>query len=389
MERWKRAQRAPHGCSSDNSLPPNMIWRRRVSEPSVHRNFPVALACVHEEPFLLTLSQCRDATALPLLLVCADHSGGESPMATAGAPLRIQLLGPVRTWRNGVEVALGPPKQRAVLGLLASRAGDVVCVENVVDAGVGQCRPADGRERRAHLCGGPAPGPGARPRQTSRRRRAQQRVRRVLPAVGPGGRGRHALRPAPRRGAHVTGGDHDRGDAAAVREGPVVLAGRGAARGPRSLRRDGARPAAGPAADGRRGVGRRHAGGGTSRRAGDRTDQRGGGGAAAGALALAADRRAVPGRPAGPRPAPVRGDPGAAAQGTGHRTRRRSAPPLPADPVRPPGAALARRGRRTRSARGPGRQAPGRAQTGPTPFAGTRVRGPDQGAGVAGRRGER
>ncbi|MEV8528840.1 BTAD domain-containing putative transcriptional regulator [Streptomyces sp. NPDC052000] len=62
-------------------------------------------------------------------------------MATAGAPLRIQLLGPVRTWRNGVEVALGPPKQRAVLGLLASRAGDVVGVENVVDAVWGSVAP--------------------------------------------------------------------------------------------------------------------------------------------------------------------------------------------------------------------------------------------------------
>ncbi|GGV19679.1 hypothetical protein GCM10010260_69490 [Streptomyces filipinensis] len=48
--------------------------------------------------------------------------------------LRIQLLGPVRAWWNEAEVALGPPKQRAVLALLASRAGDVVGVENIVDA---------------------------------------------------------------------------------------------------------------------------------------------------------------------------------------------------------------------------------------------------------------
>ncbi|GHH24591.1 hypothetical protein GCM10018792_62330 [Streptomyces rubradiris] len=53
---------------------------------------------------------------------------------TTGSPLRIQLLGPVRAWRNEAEVALGPPKQRAVLALLASRAGDVVGVENIVDA---------------------------------------------------------------------------------------------------------------------------------------------------------------------------------------------------------------------------------------------------------------
>ncbi|MFB7620958.1 BTAD domain-containing putative transcriptional regulator [Kitasatospora sp. NPDC056181] len=55
-------------------------------------------------------------------------------MAAPAAPLRIQLLGPVRAWRHGTEVTLGPPKQRAVLALLASRAGDVVGVEGIVDA---------------------------------------------------------------------------------------------------------------------------------------------------------------------------------------------------------------------------------------------------------------
>ncbi|WP_424890360.1 BTAD domain-containing putative transcriptional regulator [Streptomyces sp. XH2] len=62
-------------------------------------------------------------------------------MATAGASLHIRLLGPVRAWRNGMEVALGPPKQRAVLALLASRAGDVVGVENIVDAVWGGVAP--------------------------------------------------------------------------------------------------------------------------------------------------------------------------------------------------------------------------------------------------------
>ncbi|TYC66452.1 AfsR family transcriptional regulator [Streptomyces sp. CB01881] len=55
-------------------------------------------------------------------------------MAAPAAPLRIQLLGPVRAWRHGTEVTLGPPKQRAVLALLASRAGDVVDIEGIVDA---------------------------------------------------------------------------------------------------------------------------------------------------------------------------------------------------------------------------------------------------------------
>ncbi|MFF3905045.1 BTAD domain-containing putative transcriptional regulator [Streptomyces sp. NPDC001848] len=48
--------------------------------------------------------------------------------------MRVQLLGPVRAWRQGAEeMVLGPPKQRAVLGLLASRANDVVRVEEIID----------------------------------------------------------------------------------------------------------------------------------------------------------------------------------------------------------------------------------------------------------------
>ncbi|MFJ9818075.1 BTAD domain-containing putative transcriptional regulator [Streptomyces sp. NPDC101151] len=55
-------------------------------------------------------------------------------MLTTGETIQIQLLGPIRAWRGGTEVVLGPPKQRAVLGLLASRAGDVVGIEHIIDA---------------------------------------------------------------------------------------------------------------------------------------------------------------------------------------------------------------------------------------------------------------
>ncbi|MCX4849532.1 AfsR/SARP family transcriptional regulator [Streptomyces sp. NBC_00893] len=48
--------------------------------------------------------------------------------------LSLQLLGPIRARRGAEEVVLGPPKQRAVLGLLASRVNEVVSVEQVVDA---------------------------------------------------------------------------------------------------------------------------------------------------------------------------------------------------------------------------------------------------------------
>ncbi|MFC8720827.1 BTAD domain-containing putative transcriptional regulator [Kitasatospora sp. NPDC057198] len=55
-------------------------------------------------------------------------------MAIEGAPLRVQLLGPVRAWRGGAEVPLGPPKQRAVFSVLASCANEVVGVDTIVDA---------------------------------------------------------------------------------------------------------------------------------------------------------------------------------------------------------------------------------------------------------------
>ncbi|MFE6159094.1 BTAD domain-containing putative transcriptional regulator [Streptomyces sp. NPDC056486] len=48
--------------------------------------------------------------------------------------MRLQLLGPVRAWRDDAELALGPPKQLAVVGLLASRANEVVHVEEIIDA---------------------------------------------------------------------------------------------------------------------------------------------------------------------------------------------------------------------------------------------------------------
>lgn len=55
--------------------------------------------------------------------------------------MRLELLGPMRAWLHGEEVALGPPKQRAVLGLLASRVNGVVGIEEIVDAVWGSTSP--------------------------------------------------------------------------------------------------------------------------------------------------------------------------------------------------------------------------------------------------------
>jgi tetratricopeptide (TPR) repeat protein len=47
--------------------------------------------------------------------------------------LRIQVLGPLRGWRDGVEVDLGPTAQRAALGLLVLAGGQPVSVAELVD----------------------------------------------------------------------------------------------------------------------------------------------------------------------------------------------------------------------------------------------------------------
>ncbi|MFI2617296.1 BTAD domain-containing putative transcriptional regulator [Streptomyces sp. NPDC018584] len=48
--------------------------------------------------------------------------------------MRLELLGTVRAWRHGQRVAVGPPKQQAVLGFLASRVNDAVSIEEIADA---------------------------------------------------------------------------------------------------------------------------------------------------------------------------------------------------------------------------------------------------------------
>ncbi|WP_078843957.1 AfsR/SARP family transcriptional regulator [Streptomyces albus] len=55
--------------------------------------------------------------------------------------MRLELLGSVRAWCDEAEVPLGPPKQRAVVGVLASRVNEIVGVEEIVDAVWGSAVP--------------------------------------------------------------------------------------------------------------------------------------------------------------------------------------------------------------------------------------------------------
>ena len=57
-------------------------------------------------------------------------------------PVRVELLGAVRAWRNGVEVDLGTARRRAVFALLALRTGQVVSKDELIDGVWGDSPPA-------------------------------------------------------------------------------------------------------------------------------------------------------------------------------------------------------------------------------------------------------
>ena len=59
-----------------------------------------------------------------------------------GRVLRVSVLGPLRAWRDDVELDLGPPARRAVLGLLLLAGGAYVSQSELVDALWGNRPPA-------------------------------------------------------------------------------------------------------------------------------------------------------------------------------------------------------------------------------------------------------
>jgi DNA-binding SARP family transcriptional activator/Tfp pilus assembly protein PilF len=65
-----------------------------------------------------------------------------SVSAEEARPLRIAILGPVRAWRGDVELELGAPRRRAVLGLLAAKANQVVARDDLIDGIWGEDLPA-------------------------------------------------------------------------------------------------------------------------------------------------------------------------------------------------------------------------------------------------------
>lgn len=54
-------------------------------------------------------------------------------MASSGVPLRLQILGPLRIWRDGVELDAGPPQQAYLLAILLARVGEPISMRELVD----------------------------------------------------------------------------------------------------------------------------------------------------------------------------------------------------------------------------------------------------------------
>ncbi|WP_262059474.1 ATP-binding protein [Streptomyces sp. STR69] len=54
-------------------------------------------------------------------------------MISSAASLRLQILGPLRIWRDGVELDPGPPQQSYLLAILLARAGEPISTSELVD----------------------------------------------------------------------------------------------------------------------------------------------------------------------------------------------------------------------------------------------------------------
>ncbi|MGI5127945.1 BTAD domain-containing putative transcriptional regulator [Pseudonocardia sp. CA-107938] len=68
--------------------------------------------------------------------------------------VRLQILGALRVWRDGVEVDVGPPQQAAVLALLLARAGQPISTDELIDLIWDDHPPASARNVLRKYVGG-------------------------------------------------------------------------------------------------------------------------------------------------------------------------------------------------------------------------------------------
>jgi DNA-binding SARP family transcriptional activator len=106
------------------------------------------------------------------------QAGGNGVTGGDAGALRVQLLGPVRAWRGEQELELGGPRRRAVLGMLAMRANQVVSRSELIDGMWGEDPPASAvNSVHVYVAG---------LRRVLEPRRAHRAPGQVLPASGPG-----------------------------------------------------------------------------------------------------------------------------------------------------------------------------------------------------------
>jgi DNA-binding SARP family transcriptional activator len=89
----------------------------------------------------LDACQAKELTRAAQHAVGAPAAGSGRNTADHAVRLRFQVLGPLAAWRYGAPVELGPPRQRAVLGLLALEPGALVHRETIIDALWGERPP--------------------------------------------------------------------------------------------------------------------------------------------------------------------------------------------------------------------------------------------------------
>lgn len=70
-----------------------------------------------------------------------ERAAGGEGRSSGGEAVRVQLLSPVRAWRDERELGLGGPAPRAVFGMLAMRANQVVSRSELIDGLWGEYPP--------------------------------------------------------------------------------------------------------------------------------------------------------------------------------------------------------------------------------------------------------
>lgn len=122
-----------------------------------------------------------------------DVTGPAHPVG-AGS-LRLQILGPLRLWHDGVELDAGPRQQAQLLALLLARVGRPVSTRELIDLIWAEDAPASalniiqkyiGALRRVLEPAVPARAAGTIPAPTRRRVRVQRRTRHARPGHVPG-----------------------------------------------------------------------------------------------------------------------------------------------------------------------------------------------------------